>query len=343
MSLHFFDSISSLAEYIHNYNTDQQVFVTESNCLTSCFERLPHPVQSQPYFCFPAGESHKSISTYLEGIDFLTERHLDRSTLIYTLGGGVTTDLGGFMAATYKRGIRYINIPTSLMAMVDAAIGGKVGINHKHLKNYIGSFYHPQHVLICTDFLTSLPEKQILSGYAEVLKHGLIRDKSYWKQVRNIKPLQLSANDWLPIVKRSTEIKTAIVNQDQHETGLRKILNFGHTVGHAFETHLLNEQREVPHGYAVAAGMICEAFLSHTVGQLKKDEMLEITHYIDSVYDRLPITTNDCSALLELMRFDKKNTSGSIQFALLSAIGSCSTTYNVSEKHILEALHFYLS
>lgn len=262
----------------------------------------------------PAGEEHKNIESCQYLWDTFTQAALDRKTLLINLGGGVIGDMGGFAASTYKRGIDFIQVPTTLLAMVDASIGGKLGIDFKGLKNQIGLFKNPQAVFIDSQFLNTLPKEQLLSGFAEVVKHALIADKNYWNSLQN---LPLEALSWEAIIKQSIHIKNSIVSEDPFEQGARKKLNFGHTYGHAIESHYLAEGNAILHGEAVALGMLLESQLS-PITQLEKNE---IESFIRKTFT-LPILPEK-GALKKWMLNDKKNEDGTIRFSLLTEIGAC--------------------
>jgi 3-dehydroquinate synthase len=254
------------------------------------------------------------------------------------LGGGVITDMGGFVASTYKRGIDFINIPTTLLSQVDASVGGKTGIDVDNVKNMVGTFTLPQCVFIETAFLKTLPQRELLSGFAEMIKHGLIADQEYYKQLKNSDYLQVSAQ----AIYRSVEIKNEVVTEDPHEKGLRKILNFGHTIGHAVETYsLINDTQPLTHGEAIAIGMICEAFLSSTNNTLKAGELEDITAYISKLYPAYTIKEESFAQLMEFMQSDKKNENGQIMFSLLSSTGKCDYNCRISEKDILESFTYF--
>ncbi len=326
-------------------NTNNQFFITESNCLTLCIPKigLSKSESQSSVFVFNPGEKNKNSSSFLKAIEFLASKNASRDALLINVGGGVTTDLGGYIAASYKRGISFINIPTSLMGMVDASHGGKVGINHGNLKNYIGAFVNASHIYICTDFLKTLPEQELISGFAEILKHGLISDKTYWTECSNIEPTELSSEKWLPIVKKSIDIKSAIVNDDFKEQNIRKILNFGHTIGHSIESHFLKHNKNITHGQAVASGMIMEAYISNKLSTLPEIELNEIESTIDKTFERVAIEHKDIDELLSFIKFDKKNKAGNINMSLLKSIGVSKYDRNVSHELIKEALEFYIA
>ena len=280
----------------------------------------------------PAGEQYKNLKTCEMVWYQLTEHGADRNTILLNLGGGVVTDLGGFVASTYMRGIRFVQIPTSLLGMVDAAIGGKTGVDFGRLKNMIGSFSRPEAVLVDSNFLKTLPSKQYRNGLAEVLKHAFISDPEL---------LAMMEENEDELISRSIQVKMDVVNRDERESGERKKLNFGHTIGHAIESHLLETERAVLHGEAVAAGIIMESFLSNQIAGLGKDELSGIVEVIDSVFSRIELTESDWKTIKKLMLFDKKNSNGSVRFVLLKSIGHAVTDQAVTEHLLDEAFHFY--
>lgn len=342
MKLEFFTSANGLQQHLTQLGISQSTYITDSNCLLHCIPHVVSQTELTNTFVFEAGEQNKNSHTFLNGIEYLAVKNLSRKAILINIGGGVTTDLGGFMAATYKRGVRFINIPTSLMGMVDASIGGKVGINHRGLKNYIGAFYRPESVLICPAFLDSLPRAEIISGFAEVLKHGLIADRSYWEVCKKLDIRNSNGIDWMPIVKKSAAIKSDVVSRDHNEQGVRKALNFGHTIGHAIESFFLQQNKNITHGQAVAAGMLCESYIAHNRIGLSEDELKDIHIYIKCIYDKLPFDVQDIEPILEYMRFDKKNMGNTLLFSLIPSIGSCETDIEVSENKVRDALEYYL-
>ncbi|HEY0045222.1 MAG TPA: 3-dehydroquinate synthase [Flavobacterium sp.] len=288
-----------------------------------------------------AGESMKTIETCVEVWKTLTELGADRKSLIINVGGGVISDLGGFIASTYKRGIDFINVPTTLLGMVDASIGGKNGVDLGHLKNQIGTITAPKLVVVDTDYLTTLPPNEMRSGLAEMLKHGLIADAGYWKKFRNINELDQSAFDHL--VFESVVIKNDIVIQDPTEEGLRKALNFGHTIGHAIESYFLasDDKQNLLHGEAVAAGMVLESSLAVQKKLLSYDEFDEIHNLIKKTFGQIIFTGIDVTAILELLIHDKKNEYGEVRFALIDKIGRIVIDQTATQEQIFEAFRIY--
>ena len=293
-----------------------------------------------------SGEESKNIEICSQIWRTLSELEADRKSLLVNLGGGVISDIGGFTASTYKRGIDYINIPTTLLAQVDASYGGKTGLNLEHHKNEIGVFSNPKAVFIYPSFLKTLSKKQILSGFAEIIKHALIADKNYWDLIRSETIADIK--NWEPIICRSIEIKNKIVLDDPKEKGYRKALNFGHTIGHAIESYFMenadlsNKQgHAIAHGEAIGVGMICEAYLSVQNTSLKLNELDQITKYLFSIYGSLTIDAQADNRLIELMKYDKKNENKTIKFTLLSKIGKAEINKSCEIELIREALNYY--
>lgn len=288
-----------------------------------------------------SGEAEKNINTCVEIWNILTELGADRKTLLINIGGGVITDIGGFVASTYKRGIDFVNIPTSLLSMVDASIGGKNGVDLGNLKNQIGVINVPKAVLIDTGFLSTLPQNEMRSGLAEMLKHGLIFDANYWAEFKDLS--QADFADFDALIHRSIEIKNEIVMQDPTENGIRKALNFGHTLGHAIESYFLeNENKKtLLHGEAIAAGMILEGFISWQKGLLTEAEYLEIKKIIKTVFEDIAFEENDLQPILDLLIHDKKNEYGKIQFALLDGIGKIKINQEADNELITKSFADY--
>lgn len=287
-----------------------------------------------------SGEQNKTLDICNQLWNTLTELDADRRSLFINLGGGVISDMGGFIAATFKRGIDFINIPTTLLAQVDAAIGGKTGIDLNNVKNQVGLFAAPEAVFIAPQFLETLPHQQLKSGFAEVIKHGLIADSNYWNLIRELDNLRTDMSEEL--VFSSVKIKNKVVMEDPEEAGLRKVLNFGHTIGHAIETYsLTHDSKPVTHGEAVAAGMICETFLSHRKLGLGRNDLHDILSFILRNFEPYPLTKEAFPELIKLMGNDKKNISGQFRFTLLSRIGKAETDKPCDEEDILAALAFY--
>ena len=287
-----------------------------------------------------AGDVAKNLNTLSSIWQQLTEKGASRHSLLINLGGGVVTDLGGFAAATFKRGIDFINIPTTLLSMVDAAVGGKTGINFAGLKNEIGAFRSAVDVIVDTTFLRTLDNENICSGYAEMLKHALLHNAAMWAEHLE-QDLQHPDYEALArLVQQSIDVKERIVSQDPHEKGLRKALNLGHTFGHAFESLALSQGRPVLHGYAVAWGIVCELYLSAVLLGFPTAHLHQTVRFIRETYGHLSFTCKDYDRLLDYIRHDKKNVGGQVNFTLLADIGQIRLDCHASREQICEALDF---
>jgi 3-dehydroquinate synthase len=297
---------------ISNYS--QVAILVDENTKRDCLSKLPQ-IENVLIIEIKSGEEYKNISTCSFIWEQLTINNFDRNALLINLGGGVIGDMGGFCAATYKRGLEFIHIPTTLLAMVDASVGGKLGIDFKGFKNQIGLFNNPKAVLISSEFLETLAESELKSGFAEVLKHALISDNSLWLKLKNTPFTDL---DWEDIIDTSVQIKNKIVLADPFEKGERKKLNFGHTFGHAIESYYLEKGTPISHGEAVFMGMILETKIS----DLSETDKNEIKNYVLSNF-ALPYTPKK-SSLHKFLINDKKNQNGKINFTLLNGIGNCS-------------------
>ena len=287
-----------------------------------------------------ATDTHKTLESLAHVWEELGKSGATRHTLLINIGGGMVTDLGGFAASTFKRGINYINIPTTLLSMVDASVGGKTGINFRGLKNEIGVFNNAASVILDTQFLRTLDQENILSGYAEMLKHGLISNKKMWAELLNFDVESPDFGLLQSMVEESVAVKQRIVTEDPTEQGIRKALNLGHTAGHAFESFAL-QKHPILHGYAVAYGLICELYLSAVKTGFPTDKMHQTVSFIKAHYGKMTITCDDYPTLLELMTHDKKNTAGIINFTLLGGIGDIRINQTATQEEIYEALDFY--
>lgn len=338
---HAYDDLSELIA-TRKYST---VFIladtnTAEKCLSNLLSNLAIENQIE-IIEIENGESVKNIETASGIWNALIELGADRKSLLINLGGGVVTDIGGFVASTFKRGIDFINIPTSLLAMVDASIGGKNGIDIGNLKNQVGTIVNPEMVVVDSSYLETLPASEMRSGLAEMLKHGLIADKSYWREFHNLSGFEVSELDRL--IYRSIEIKNQIVMQDPDEGGIRKALNFGHTLGHAIESHFLNDPQKptLLHGEAIAAGMIMEAYLSLKKGLLSEADYIEIKSTIKNIFEDIIFTENDVKCILELLIHDKKNEYGNVRFALIDGIGAVALDHGAENDLIEDAFSEY--
>lgn len=289
-----------------------------------------------------SGEHNKNMDVCRNIWETLSELGADRHSLLINIGGGVIGDMGGFAAATFKRGISFIHVPTTLLSQVDASVGGKLGVDLNNLKNEIGVFGDPAAVFIYPGFLKTLTGRQLLSGFAEVVKHALIADVKYWNYLRTLKIQELDTVAWQKIILRSVEIKKNIVKKDPKEKGIRKALNFGHTIGHAIETYSLEGgEIQLFHGEAVAIGIVCELYLSSLKSKLDKSLLSEISSFILHTFRSATLQRFDDTRLVELMRHDKKNKNGKISFTLLSGIGKVQVDKTCSIEEIKKALNYY--
>ncbi|MCC6721539.1 MAG: 3-dehydroquinate synthase [Bacteroidia bacterium] len=320
------------------------LIICDKNTYKYCFPLLFSSSKKIPVYVINGGEKSKSIKVLTDIYKIFILNNISRNSIIINLGGGVVTDIGGFAASTFKRGLNYINIPTTLIGMTDAAIGGKTGINFNNLKNYIGTFCMPQKTIIYTDFLETLPEKQLKSGFAEMIKHGIIYDKNYFLELANLKTnLQndLSENKFYKHIKSSVNIKSEIVKVDFKEENFRKILNFGHTVGHAIESYLI--KRNIPHGYCVAAGMICESYISLKKGLLEENTYYLIEKTILKFFNPLKFEVEQINDIAKLTLKDKKNENLEINCVLLSDFEKPVLSEQISIDNIIESLKYYTS
>ncbi|RYD77158.1 MAG: 3-dehydroquinate synthase [Sphingobacteriales bacterium] len=319
--------------------------LTDRNTFTHCLPLLPQELRdSSTLITVPAGEESKNLQNAEKIWSQLLEKEADRNAVLINLGGGMVTDLGSFAASTYKRGISYINIPTTLLGIVDAAIGGKTGINFGEIKNTIGTFAMPYSIIFHTPFLYTLPECELRSGYAEVIKYALIADAELWQNLQIIfNPEQLILQP--EIMQNCMKIKQEITIADPHEKGVRKVLNFGHTIGHALESlsYQKNENQSLHHGEAVAIGMIVEAYLSHAINGMPQEQMQAITDYMLKFFKLYEISENDYEEIFALMRNDKKNSRGNFRLVLLDKIGKAVFDVPCSENEVRKALDFYRS
>lgn len=324
-------------------NYSSLFILVDENSLKHCYPQLVEQIEyfkNAEIIEIESGEENKSLEVCAQIWSTLSELGADRKSLFVNLGGGVIGDMGGFIASTFKRGISFINIPTTLLAQVDASVGGKTGIDLNHLKNEIGVFSNPAAVFINSNFLRTLDKRQLLSGFAEIMKHALIADAGLWKKIRECKPEH--ADNLEELIEISVNIKNKIVREDPKEEGLRKILNFGHTVGHAIETCSFGTKKPLLHGEAIAVGMICETWLSHKICKLPKTELQEITRSVLKMYRNISIGEMDIDKLIALMGHDKKNKKGTINFSLLPAIGKCEINKTAGPDVIAESLNYYI-
>ncbi len=339
----FENSIGELVKFVKNGRYSRFFILTDEHTGEFCLPALKEHFADDDNFDIieiNAGEESKDINFCIGIWKMLIDFGADRQSLLINLGGGVVSDMGGFAASTFKRGIDFVHVPTTLLSQVDASVGGKTGIDIDSIKNIIGTFTQPKAVFINYEFLKTLPARQILSGTAEMLKHGLIADADYWNALKN-SDLSIPSEE---LIYRSVEIKNKVVLEDPTEKGLRKCLNFGHTIGHAVETNsLLNDKNPITHGEAVAIGMICEAFLAHKKIGLRIEELTEIVNVISSLYPKYDIKDADYDFLCSLMLKDKKNQNGKINCTLLTHIGMCCLDNICTNEELCESLSYYSS
>lgn len=342
-SVVFNDNFAHLVNLLEEKKYAKVFVLTDRNTGEHClpvFTKLMPADFSYDIIEVDPGEENKNIDFCIGVWKMLLDFGAERNSLLINLGGGVVTDMGGFAASTYKRGIDFIQIPTSLLSQVDASVGGKTGIDLDSVKNIIGTFTQPQAVYIHTEFLKTLDRRQLISGFAEMIKHGFIFDADYFQ---DLKAFDFDNPD-AGLIYRSVEIKNAVVTEDPKENGLRKILNFGHTIGHAVETYSIeHDANPLLHGEAIAVGMICEAYLSHVQNGLDADQLDEIVQYIQSVFPTYKLKSESFDGLLGIMKNDKKNVAGRIGFSLLQEIGKCSFNLYLEEDKIKESFTYYQS
>lgn len=314
---------------------------TISKCLPELIFNIPL-LKDAEIIETESGETNKTLDICIQVWEMLSEYKANRNSVLINLGGGVISDMGGFIASCFKRGMKFINIPTTLLAQTDASIGGKLGVDINNLKNIVGLFSFPEAVFINTDYLKSLPEKQLLSGYAEIIKYSLINDdENLWAIINDFKNFYENIID-PEIIKKAIKIKNKIVEQDPKENDIRKSLNFGHTIGHAFETFSLSHtQNHLLHGEAVAIGIICESYLSNIFAGLDVKSLNNITKVISSAFDKFNFSEKDFDILLDIMKNDKKNIDDNINFTLISEIGKPIINQNIEKKYIIDSLNFY--
>ena len=333
----------SLTQAIEKCPHDRLFILTDEHTHALCLPRLSGiaSLREAQEIVIGAEDVNKTIETLAAVWQALSERGATRHSLLINLGGGMVTDLGGFAAATFKRGIRYINIPTTLLAMVDASVGGKTGINFNGLKNEIGAFAPADSVLLETEFLRSLDAHNFFSGYAEMLKHGLISTSEHLNELLAFDTEQVDYGRLKELVGRSVQVKEEIVEQDPKEHGIRKALNLGHTVGHAFESLALAEKRPVLHGYAVAWGLVCELYLSYIKSGFPKERMWQVVQFVKANYGGFAFNCKQYHELYDLMKHDKKNTAGVINFTLLRGVGDICLNQTADKELLFEMFDFY--
>lgn len=338
------NGLEKLNLHLKTTNYSKLFILVDSNTINSCLTSLMQTFKTETeieVIEMEAGEENKNIETCTQVWKALADLGADRKSLLINLGGGVVTDLGGFVASTFKRGIDFINIPTTLLAMVDASIGGKTGIDLDNLKNQVGVISQPEMIIIEPKFLDTLPAVEMRSGLAEIFKHGLIADKNYWEKATRLQKLTL--NDLEQLIAGSVEIKLKIVQQDPTEKHLRKTLNFGHTLGHAIESYYLTApgKDHLLHGEAIAIGMIMAGFISSKICGLSEEENEMITKNLLEFFPKTSISSADFEIIKDLLKFDKKNSHGNINFVLLKEIGNAKIDCIVPTELLDEANNYY--
>ncbi len=329
----------SLKTFLETKSYSKIIVLTDTNTKRFCYSVIKDLLPKHTLITVKHGEENKNLQTCEQIWSAMTDAQLDRHALMINLGGGVIGDMGGFCAATYKRGIDFIQIPTTLLSQVDASVGGKLGIDFQGFKNHLGVFTLPNAVLIDPVFLETLSEREKRSGFAEILKHCLIQDGEKWQEIRK---KDLADQDLPDLIAHSVEIKKKVVEQDPTEKGLRKILNFGHTLGHAIETFFLPQgKKRLFHGEAIAAGMVCEAYIAYTRGLIDERTLEQVEEFIFSIYGKVDIAEADFDTIIGLTLQDKKNKGKEVRFSLINAAGSCLYDIVVSKNEMKKALEYY--
>jgi len=331
----------SLSNLISENNYSTLFILVDENTFKYCYPKFIPNLRTDKrieVIEIESGEINKNLETCIGVWNAITELGGDRKSLIITLGGGVITDLGGFVASCFKRGIDFVNIPTTLLSMVDASVGGKTGVDLGVLKNQIGLFANPEMVLVDTAYLTTVSEREIKSGTAEIIKYGITYDISLFNEIKNNKDLKIE-----DLIFRSIEIKNEVVLKDPKEQNIRKILNFGHTLGHAIESFYLESEDKVSltHGEAIAIGMVCESYMSSKILNFPIKNVVEIKKVILSIYNKTNLLLEDFSGILELLKHDKKNVKGRVNFVLLNDYEDYKLDCEVSNDLIIESMKFY--
>ena len=342
--IHFEEkAYSELAILIRNNNYSSIFILVDDNTLMHCYPRFMQLLETNKtieVIQIDAGEIHKNIETCVGVWNAMTELGADRKSLLITLGGGVITDLGGFVASTFKRGIDFVNIPTTLLSMVDASVGGKTGVDLGVLKNQIGLFANPEMIVLDPEYLHTVTPREIRSGSAEIIKYGMTHDIRLFNEIKDNPELNI-----INLIHRSIEIKNEVVLEDPKEKNVRKVLNWGHTIGHGVESYFLesDHKENLTHGEAIAIGMVCEAYISSKILGFPKDKLQEIKNAIHTIYDKIEILEDDFSSIMELMKHDKKNIGGEINFVLLNDYEDFKIDCKVPANLIIDSLEFYSS
>lgn len=327
-----------LSDILRTGNYSKCCIIVDENTAADCLPLIKEKIPNSFIIQIASGEENKTLATCQFIWEQMTTNQMDRKGLVINLGGGVIGDMGGFCASTYKRGIDFIQIPTTLLSQVDASVGGKLGIDFNSFKNHIGVFKEPKAVLINIDFLQTLDPRELRSGFAEIIKHCLIADKTMWEELKT-KPLD--AHDIDELVEHSVSIKAKITDDDPNEKGLRKILNFGHTIGHAIESFFLHTDNKLLHGEAIAIGMIAEAFVAQSKGFISLEECDDIKDCIINIFGKASILEEDYEGIIPLTFQDKKNENNVVFASLLEEVGKANFNIELTKKDIIEGLNYY--
>ena len=331
-----------LASYIKNRGYSSIFILVDENTFEHCYPRFIRLLKTDrpiEIIQIDAGEIYKNLETCIGVWNAMTELGADRKSLLITLGGGVITDLGGFVASTFKRGIEFVNIPTTLLSMVDASVGGKTGVDLGVLKNQIGVFANPELIIIDPEYLHTVTPREIRSGTAEIIKYGMTHDIRLFNEIKDNPNLNI-----IDLIHRSIEIKNNVVLEDPKEKNVRKVLNWGHTIGHGIESYFLDSETKenLTHGEAIAIGMVCEAYISSKILNFPEEHVYQIKSAITSIYGKTAIEKDDINSIINLMKHDKKNVGGQINFILLENYEKFKIDCNVSNSLIIESIQFYI-
>lgn len=336
----FFNDWDQLSENINGKDYSKVICIVDDNTQQHCLPILEQKIDRQVnVIIIKSGEKSKTIDTCTKIWQEMMHLGADRHSLVITLGGGVVGDMGGFCAATYMRGIAFVHVPTTLLSQVDSAVGGKLGVDLNTYKNMIGLFKNPDAVYIFPEYISSLPNREVFSGFAEMIKHALISDNDLWSELKTINPLIHS--DWSDDIYKSVLVKHGITEEDPLEQSIRKKLNFGHTIGHAVESENLKNEYPLLHGEAIAIGMICECHISYQKGLLSQKILDEITQTILDLYARHPDAVKDIEDIISHTRHDKKNKSRKVRCTLLTTIGNAIIDQEITEDEMQKALIYY--
>jgi 3-dehydroquinate synthase len=334
------ESLEELRQWLSRRSYSKIMVLMDAHTELDCYPILSPFLPSHIVFSVAPGELHKNLRTCEAIWEVLTAHQFDRKGLVINLGGGVLGDMGGFAAATYKRGLDFVQIPTTLLSQVDASVGGKLGIDFQGFKNHIGLFQEPQAVVIWPPFLETLPFEELRSGFAEVIKHHLIADATGWETLAQQKKLEQM--NWEALIRHSVQIKSTIVESDFKEQGARKALNFGHTIGHAIETHRLGTAGHLLHGEAIAIGMVAEAYVSYQQGLFSESSLDLISQYILTHFPKVSIEASELPAILQNMYQDKKNVGGEVRCTLVEGPGRYRVDYVLGEEEAKRGIAYYL-